>query len=58
MEVDKNKVDGQYLMTGSQVFSLMKGVSESLAGRVGILELQGVSLGKGTIYNLIGLYSK
>lgn len=44
MEVDKNKVDGQYLMTGSQVFSLMKGVSESLAGRVGILELQGVSL--------------
>lgn len=44
MEVDRNKVDGQYLMTGSQVFSLMKGVSESLAGRVGILELQGVSL--------------
>ncbi len=44
MEVDKNNKEGQYLMTGSQVFSLMKGVSESLAGRVGILELQGVSL--------------
>ena len=44
MEVDKNRVDGQYLMTDSQVFYPTKGVSESLAGRVGILELQGVSL--------------
>ncbi|MCP5525762.1 MAG: ATP-binding protein [Verrucomicrobiales bacterium] len=30
---------GQFLLTGSQKFTLMKGVSESLAGRAAILEL-------------------
>lgn len=30
---------GQFLLTGSQKFTLMKGVSESLAGRTAILEL-------------------
>ena len=44
MKVDKNREDGMYLMTGSQAFVLMKNVSETLAGRVGILELQGISL--------------
>ena len=43
MQVDQNRKDGDYLMTGSQAFVLMKNVSESLAGRVGILELQGIS---------------
>jgi len=37
--VDKSKETGQYFLTGSQNFSLMKNVSESLAGRVGILNL-------------------
>lgn len=36
--VDNNKY-GQYWLTGSQRFSLMDNVSESLAGRVGIIEL-------------------
>jgi predicted AAA+ superfamily ATPase len=31
---------GQFLLTGSQKFTLMKGVSESLAGRAAILELE------------------
>lgn len=44
MKVDENREDGVYLMTGSQAFVLMKNVSETLAGRVGILELQGISL--------------
>lgn len=44
MKVDQNRRDGDYLMTGSQAFVMMKNVSESLAGRVGILELQGISL--------------
>lgn len=35
---------GLFWITGSQQFRLMKGVSESLAGRVGILQLQGLSL--------------
>jgi predicted AAA+ superfamily ATPase len=44
MSIDKDRKDGDYLITGSQAFVLMKNVSESLAGRVAILELQGVSL--------------
>ena len=35
---------GRYVLTGSQHFTLMKGVSESLAGRCGILELENLSL--------------
>jgi hypothetical protein len=35
---------GQYVLTGSQHFTLMKGVTESLAGRVGLLELENLSL--------------
>jgi len=35
---------GQYLLTGSQKFTLMKGISESLAGRAEILDLETLSL--------------
>lgn len=35
---------GQYLLTGSQKFSLMQGVADSLAGRVAIVELHSLSL--------------
>ncbi|MDR1377349.1 MAG: ATP-binding protein [Synergistaceae bacterium] len=35
---------GRYLLTGSQQFHMMKNVSESLAGRVGIAILSGLSL--------------
>src|SRR3989338_10580148 len=38
-EVDQSKTPGQVVLTGSHQFSLMKGVTESLAGRVAILEL-------------------
>ncbi len=34
---------GQYVLTGSQIFSLMKGVSESLAGRLAIFTLYPLS---------------
>ncbi len=43
MEVDKNRKAGLYWLTGSQQFHLMKGVSESLAGRVGVVNLLGLS---------------
>ena len=43
MRVDRSDATGQYWLTGSQPFRLMKGVSESLAGRVAILNLQGLS---------------
>jgi predicted AAA+ superfamily ATPase len=43
--VDANRGrHGQYLLTGSQKFTLMKGVSESLAGRADIVELETLSL--------------
>ena len=42
--IDKNRRKyGQYVLTGSQIFSLMKGVSESLAGRVAIFDLYPLS---------------
>jgi len=43
MEVDRNRKQGLFWLTGSQHFHLMKGVSESLAGRVGVVQLLGLS---------------
>ena len=42
--IDRKKTPGQYFLTGSQVFELMQGVSESLAGRCAILNLHTLSL--------------
>ena len=42
--VDANRTrNGQFLLTGSQKFTLMKNVSESLAGRADIVELETLS---------------
>ena len=43
MSVDRSRKKGDFWITGSQVFRLMKNVSESLAGRVGIVNLLGLS---------------
>lgn len=43
INVDNSNETGQYWITGSQQFNLMKNVSESLAGRVGILNLNSLS---------------
>lgn len=44
-EVDARRTrNGQFLLTGSQKFTLMKNVSESLAGRADIVELETLSL--------------
>ena len=42
--LDKSRNKGDFFLTGSQSFELMKNVTESLAGRAGILELSGLSL--------------
>lgn len=42
-EIDKTKKKSQIFMTGSEAFSLMENVSESLAGRIGIITLLGLS---------------
>lgn len=41
--VDTEQKSGMFWLTGSQQFRLMKNVSESLAGRIGILRLSGFS---------------
>ena len=40
---EKRREYGRYVLTGSQTFQLMKGVSESLAGRIAILQLYPLS---------------
>lgn len=41
--VDQNHEPGAFWLTGSQVFKLMRGVQESLAGRVAVLSLTSLS---------------
>jgi len=43
LAVDRQPLNGQYWLTGSQKFHLMRGITESLAGRVAIVDLQGLS---------------
>lgn len=42
--IDRDKNKGQFFMSGSQQFHMMKNVSESLAGRLGLLTLLGLSM--------------
>lgn len=42
LEADSSGAPGRFWLTGSQQFHMMKGVSESLAGRVGIVNLSGL----------------
>ena len=44
LKVDESDERGQFILSGSQKLELMKGASESLAGRVSICELSGLSL--------------
>lgn len=42
--VDEDKTKGQFYLTGSQSMTLMKNVSDSLAGRAGVIKLLGLSV--------------
>jgi len=44
IRADRSDARGNFLLTGSQALELMKGTSESLAGRVSVTELCGLSL--------------
>jgi uncharacterized protein len=47
IDIDEHRTAaGRYILTGSQAFPLMQGVTESLAGRVAILHLHSLSLGE------------
>lgn len=41
--LDRDRKKGQFFMCGSQQFKMMKGVSESLSGRIGLVNLLGFS---------------
>lgn len=41
--IDKNHIPGDFWMSGSQIFRLMQGVRESLAGRVALLHMSPMS---------------
>ena len=43
IKIDENRTNGMYFLTGSQMFRLMKHVSEALAGRAGLMQLFGLS---------------
>ena len=49
IQADERQQKGDYWLSGSQIFRLMRGVSESLAGRVGLLDL--FPLSQNEIYN-------
>ena len=42
--VDEKKEKGQFYLTGSQSINLMKNISDSLAGRAGVVKLLGLSM--------------
>ena len=42
--VDEDRTKGQFYLTGSQSLKLMKNVSDSLAGRAGIIKMLGLSM--------------
>jgi len=42
--LDRERKKGQFFLSGSQQFRMMKNVSESLAGRLGLLTLLGLSM--------------
>ena len=42
--LDRDRKKGQFYLCGSQQFKMMKGVSESLAGRIGLVTLLGFSM--------------
>ena len=43
IEIDKNRHQGMFFLTGSQQFSLMEKATESLSGRIGIVQLYPLS---------------
>jgi len=58
--VDRSEAAGQYFLSGSQNLSVLRSVAESLAGRVGILQLDGLTpneiLGQGDQPGWLGAY--
>lgn len=46
VRVDENKVNGEFILTGSQQFNLHEKITQSLAGRTALLKLLPLSIGE------------
>jgi len=44
IHIDKTRAKGTFVLSGSQRFEMMAGVTESLAGRINLIDLYGLSL--------------
>ena len=44
--VDRNRAPGRFILTGSQQFGLLSGITQTLAGRVGLIHLLPFNLGE------------
>lgn len=44
--IDEDRVPGRFLMTGSQSFALMQGITQTLSGRIAVLTLDPLSMGE------------
>lgn len=44
LEIDRQKQNGLFLLSGSQAFELMQNITETLAGRIALVKLKGLSL--------------
>lgn len=59
IQIDKNREkNGSYILTGSQIFNLMEGISETLAGRAVLFELLGFSFEELMKHKLVGKTAK
>jgi uncharacterized protein len=55
--IDKNReMKGRFLLTGSSSFSLLRTISESLAGRIGVIELSPLKMNEYTEQPFPGFY--
>jgi len=53
VKTDKDKISGQYILTGSQNFLLLNKISQSLAGRIALFELYPLSYKELATANLV-----
>lgn len=51
---DEHKINGEFWLTGSQSYNIMRGITESLAGRIGVLNMYSFTPQElqGNIYNI------
>ena len=56
--IDEHRAPGQWLLTGSQTFSLMEGVSQTMSGRVALLTLDPLSVAEARKDSKIGTFDE